>query len=86
MLLFYKCLTQNSLLNSHELLSMRVEDSTFFLVKPLQRSLCNTPIRGLSTIFKKDPGGLVYPTNFWYTREILVGIEDWKLKNTDFSR
>ena len=37
MLLFYKCLTQNSLLNSHELLSMRVEDSTFFGKTPTKK-------------------------------------------------
>ena len=30
----------------------------------------NTPIRGLSTIFKKSTWDLVYPADFWDTREI----------------
>ena len=49
-----------------------------------------TNTQGLSTLFKKSAWNLVYPVNFWDTREIreilLVDLRDWKLKNTDFSR
>ena len=44
----------------------------------------------LSTVFKKAPSDLAHPSDFWGKREIreilLVGLGDWKLKNTSFSR
>ena len=52
--------------------------------------LCLYCTTSLSTVFKKAPSYLAHPSDFWGKREIreilLVGLGDWKLKNTSFSR
>ena len=62
------------------------ETETLVLVENSPDRQMITPIRGLSTIFKKNSWDLVYPADFWDTREIreiwLVVLGDWNLNRT----